>query len=330
VNFFTLKFTDGQLIILDQTRLPQEVSYLQLSDYREVIEAIKTLRVRGAPAIGLAAAYAAVLAAGQSSDFDQFAGCLDEIKTARPTAINLSWAIDQIKELAEDHRVRGMNYIRELVLAKALALHEEDARMCERIGGYGAELIHNGMGILTHCNAGALATGGKGTALAIIYTAAEQGTSVTVYVDETRPLLQGARLTAWELQQAGISVVLNTDSMAASLMQAGQIHCIITGADRVAANFDVINKIGTYGLAVLAKHHGIPFYVAIPSSTFDSALPTGAQAVIEYRAAEEITRWAGRPIAPEGIGVYSPAFDVTPHQLLPALITDNGIIWPNC
>lgn len=329
MNFFTLKYENNKLVLLDQTLLPREVRYLNLIDYRRVIEAIKMLRVRGAPAIGVAAGYAAVLACAQAKDFDEMMRFLEEIREARPTAVNLAWAIDQMKQIALENREKGLEIIHGLMLEKAMRIHKDDEEMCERMGRNGEELIKDGMTILTHCNAGALATAGIGTALAVIYAAARQGKKIRVYADETRPLLQGARLTTWELMQENIEVTLNTDNMAASLMQQGKIDCIITGADRVTKNFDVVNKIGTYGLAVLAKYHQIPFYVAIPWSTYDPDTPTGKDVVIEMRSPEEVTNWGGVRTAPENVNVYSPAFDMTPHELVTAIITDTEVIYPN-
>lgn len=329
MNFTTLKFEDDRLVLLDQTLLPKEEVYLKLTDYRAAIEAIKMLRVRGAPAIGIAAAYAAVLAAMHSDKLDTFYTALDEIRDARPTAVNLSWAINQIKKLADEKQVEKPSDLKEPILKKALQIHKDDIAMCERMGENGAELIKDGMSILTHCNAGALATGGIGTALAVIYKAAQQGKKIKVYADETRPLLQGARLTTWELMQEKIDVTLNTDNMSAMLMQQRKIDCVITGADRVAKNYDVVNKIGTYGVAVLAKHHNIPFYVAIPMSTYDPNTPTGKDIEIEMRSPDEVTNWGGVRTAPENVQVYSPAFDMTPHELVTAIVTDEGIVYPN-
>jgi len=329
MKFTTLKFENDRLVLLDQTLLPGEEVYLYLKDYREAIEAIKMLRVRGAPAIGIAAAYAAVLATMQSENMEGLYAALEEIRNARPTAVNLAWAVDQIKELVEKSGAEKPSDLKEIILKKALEIHRDDELMCERMGKNGAKLIKDGMSILTHCNAGALATGGIGTALAVIYMAAKEGKRVKVYADETRPLLQGARLTTWELMQENIDVTLNTDNMAATLMQQGKIDCVITGADRVAKNYDVVNKIGTYGVAVLAKHHNIPFYVAIPMSTYDPDTPTGKDIEIEMRSPEEVTYWGGIRTAPENVQVYSPAFDMTPHELVTAIITDEGIIYPN-
>jgi methylthioribose-1-phosphate isomerase len=329
MNFFTLKYEDDKLVLLDQTLLPGETKYLHIGDYRQAIEAIKMLRVRGAPAIGIAAAYASILAANQSDNCTELISALREIREARPTAVNLSWAIDQILELIQLNKEAGLPELKRKIHKKALQIHENDEKMCLKMGEYGAELIEDGMTVLTHCNAGALATGGIGTALAVIYVASRQGKKIKVYADETRPLLQGARLTTWELLQENIDVVLNTDNMAASLMRQGQIDCVITGADRVARNYDVVNKIGTYGVAVLASYHKIPFYVAIPQSTYDKNTPGGEDIEIETRAIDEVTNWGGIRTAPDNVSVHSPAFDMTPHELVTALITDEGLVYPN-
>ena len=328
MNFYTLKFSDDKLFLLDQTLLPGKKVYLELTDYRKVIEGIKMLRVRGAPAIGVAAGYAAVLAAGHSSDRSELKKALMEIREARPTAVNLGWAIDQMIKLFETNAQLNPMGLKDLFLEKARQIHREDEEMCRQMGGRGAELLQDGMTVLTHCNAGALATAGMGTALAVIYCAVRQGKKIKVFADETRPLLQGARLTSWELMQENIDVTLNTDNMAAYLMQKRKIDCVITGADRVTRNYDVINKIGTYGVAILAKYHNIPFYVVIPESTYDSSTPTGNEVEIEMRSPEEITRWGGILSAPEGVKVISPAFDVTPNQLVTAIITNKEIIYP--
>lgn len=329
MNFYTLDYKGDRLTLLDQTRLPGETKYLELTDYKEVIEAIKRLSVRGAPAIGVAAAYAAVLAANQAGNRRELLQMLDAIKNARPTAVNLAWAIRQAEATLNTNPELTPSELKPLLLELAREIHEDDIQMCSRIGHHGAELIKDGMTIMTHCNAGALATTGIGTALAVIYTAHKQGKRVKVYADETRPLLQGARLTTWELAQEGVEVILNTDGMAAFLMQQGKIDCVITGADRVAENYDVANKIGTYGLAVSANYHNVPFYVAIPVSTYDSDCPSGKEIEIEMRDSKEITDWGGIRTATGGVETYSPAFDITPHELVSAIITDQGIIRPN-
>lgn len=313
--------------LLDQTRLPSEEIYRDYDDYKEVIEAIKRLEVRGAPAIGISAAYALALAVGQTGDISRanIVKLAEEIKAARPTAVNLSWAIDRILEKVNKSFSGKPEDILQLIWSEAAAIHEEDRLMCRRIGEFGADLFKSGDSILTHCNTGALATGGIGTALGVIYTCHQQGKNIHVYADETRPLLQGARLTAWELKKAGIRVTLLTDNMAGMLMRQGKISQVIVGADRITKNGDTANKIGTYSVAVLAKVHGIPFYVAAPMSTFDRTTETGDEIEIEQRSPAEVTRLFGTPIAPEGIEVFSPAFDVTPDELITAFITDEGI-----
>ncbi len=313
--------------LLDQTKLPTEVIYKELTDYRDVIVAIKGLEVRGAPAIGIAAAYALAMAAGQQSNYnrDKLHQLANEIKNARPTAVNLMWAIDRLVAKVESSKASTLEAITALLWKEAEAIHDEDRELCRRIGEYGASLINDGDIILTHCNTGALATGGIGTALGAIYTAHEQGKRIAVYADETRPLLQGARLTAWELQQAGIDVTLISDNMAGMLMKQKKISSCFVGADRIAKNGDAANKIGTYSVAVLAAHHNIPFYVAAPYSTFDDNTPDGAAIVIEERGAGEIINGFGKQTAPENVRVYNPAFDVTPFELITGYITDRGI-----
>lgn len=310
----------GHLRLLDQTRLPAETIYLECRTVQDLWGAIKRLSVRGAPAIGIAAAYGCVLGA-QSDQFDEAA---DRLATSRPTAINLFWAINRMKAV-QPHTLQ-------MLLAEAKAIHDQDAAMCQKIGEHAMTLIRASIerapGVLTHCNAGALATGGIGTATAPMYLAHEHGLSFTVYADETRPLLQGSRLTAYELAAAGIAVTLICDDVAAQVMREGKIGMIITGADRIATNGDTANKIGTYSLAVLAKHHAIPFYVAAPSSTFDSSTASGDKIPIEQRGADEITHGFRTRTAPADIKTYSPAFDVTPHGLINAIITEKGIIEP--
>jgi len=316
-----------KLRLLAQTKLPGAVEYLDLDDYREIVAAIRRLDVRGAPAIGIAAAYALAVAASreQRSDWEFLETVANDLRNARPTAVNLVWAVDRTMAALRsdgptDHEQRLARLWRE-----AEEIHEEDRIMCDKIGSYGEGLISDGDTILTHCNAGALATGGPGTALAVIYACQAAGKTVHVYADETRPLLQGARLTAWELMQEGIDVTLICDNTAATLMKQAAIQHVIVGTDRIAANGDVANKIGTYSVAVLAAHHGVPFYVAAPMSTFDSGTPDGDAIPIEKRAAEEVTEGFGVRTAPDGVKVYSPAFDVTPRSLVSAYITDQGI-----
>lgn len=324
----------GRLSILDQTRLPQETVYRQAQEPEAVWQAIKDLAVRGAPAIGIAAAYGLCLGASQLSDIKGPDGLkklqkvADYLNSARPTAVNLAWALNRLMRVAKKHvETAGDGSVYERLCEEAIAIHEEDKALCAAIGRHGAELIGAGSGVLTHCNAGALATGGIGTATAAMYQAHAKGKTFQVYADETRPLLQGARLTAWELSRAGIDVRLICDNMAASVMAAGQIDVVIVGTDRVAANGDVANKIGTLGVAILAKHFGIPFYVACPYSTVDKHTATGADIEIEQRGAEEVLALGGTPFAAD-VPVFNPAFDVTPSALVSGFITEQGILVP--
>ncbi len=325
---------DGHLCLVDQTVLPLQFVEIQCRDVDAVWEAIKTLRVRGAPAIGIAAAYGVCLGLQTVAGRDEAAVYerLDEVTgylaSSRPTAVNLFWALERMKDRAAELRGSAAAQIAEGLLAEARTIHEEDRRTCRAIGRHGAELLADAQGVLTHCNAGGLATADYGTALAVIFAAAESGKRLHVYVDETRPLLQGARLTTWELKQRGIEVTLICDSMAAVVMQQRRVQAVLTGADRIAANGDVANKIGTYGLALLAAAHQIPFYVAAPTSTFDVSLSSGREIPIEQRDPREITHGFGRQTAPEGIQVYNPAFDVTPAELVRAVICERGLIRP--
>jgi len=326
--------TDGRLEMIDQTLLPGELKVIECRDPEQVWEAIKSLRVRGAPAIGIAAAYGVCLGV-QSSDDDSATlrsrvnQVSDYLATSRPTAVNLFWALDRMRRVAQTVPAETpADGLRQRLLAEARAIHEEDRQMCHAIGRHGAGLIADGAGVLTHCNAGGLATAEYGTALSVIFTAQDEGKQLKVFVDETRPLLQGSRLTAWELTERGIDTTLICDSMAAQVMREGRVQAVVTGADRIAANGDAANKIGTYGVALLAAAHDIPFYVAAPTSTFDLSLESGESIPIEQRAAEEITHGFGRPTAPVGVGVYNPAFDVTPARLIKALITERGVIEP--
>ena len=324
----------GHLRMIDQTLLPVEFKEIDCRDVETVWEAIKMLRVRGAPAIGIAAAYGIcvglqnVLDADQSAFFNRLREVAEYLASSRPTAVNLFWAIKRMETKAEELRGRPSREIAESLLSEARAIHEEDRLMCRAIGRHGAELLRDGQGVLTHCNAGGLATSDYGTALAVFFSAAESGKTLHVYADETRPLLQGARLTAWELQQRGIDVTVICDSMAAQVMREGKVEAVVTGADRIAANGDTANKIGTYGVALLAKAHGIPFYIAAPSSTFDLSISSGAEIPIEERDPREITHGFGRQTAPEGVQVYNPAFDVTPAELIAAIICEKGVIRP--
>ncbi len=327
----------GVLKLIDQTRLPTECLEIDCADVPSVWEAIRSLRVRGAPAIGVAAAYGAVLGARAEgwSDAEKviraLKGATASLRTSRPTAVNLFWALDRMEASVSRDNDRDGRAVLDELLSEARRIDQEDRAMCRSIGRHGAALVGQGHGILTHCNAGGLATADYGTALAVIFAAHEGGTRLRVFADETRPLLQGARLTAWELKRRGIPVTLICDSMAAQVMREGKIQMVVVGADRIAANGDTANKIGTYGVALLARAHGIPFYVAAPSSTFDSSIPDGAAIPIEQRDQREITHGFGRQTAPEGIEVYNPAFDVTPAELIAGIITERGVIRPvNC
>jgi len=322
----------GFLRLLDQTRLPNEEAYLDCKDAQAVWNAIRRLVVRGAPAIGVAAGYGMVVAAQWVPDGADFMTGLEAaaeyLESSRPTAVNLSWAARRVLVRSQRTISNDCDDIREVMLDEARAIHEEDKRLCMAIGLHAAELITEHAGVLTHCNAGALATAGIGTATAGMYVAHARGRRFTVYCDETRPLLQGSRLTAWELARAGIDATVITDNMAAQVMREGRVGLVIVGADRIAANGDAANKIGTYGVAILAARHGIPFYVAAPYSTFDMNLPSGDSIPIEQRGSEEITEGFGRRTAPEGIQTYAPAFDVTPAELIRGIITDRGVIEP--
>lgn len=317
---------DDRLLILDQTLLPQTVAERELTDCQSLIEAIRSLRVRGAPAIGIAAAYGTYILAKTDADPARLLVQIEQIEQARPTAVNLSWALRRMRQVIESTDVTALL---PALRAEAVAIDREDAAISQAIAESGFSLLRDGMGVLTHCNAGALATSELGTALAPLYLALQRGLRFTVYCDETRPLLQGARLTAWEMQQAGADTVLLCDNMAASLMAAGRIDCIFVGADRIAANGDTANKIGTLGLAVLAQHFRIPFYVCAPSSTLDPQTADGGGIVIEQRAPEEVCElWYRQRMAPQQIAVYNPAFDVTPADLISAIITEQGILRP--
>ncbi|HUV63178.1 MAG TPA: S-methyl-5-thioribose-1-phosphate isomerase [Sedimentisphaerales bacterium] len=324
---------DGHLELVDQRRLPAEFVMLQCRDVETLFEGIKTLAVRGAPAIGVAGAYGLVLALQKPGANDSIeealkvlAGTRDYLASSRPTAVNLSWALDRVCKRANAQRSTTLQSLREAVLAEANAIYVEDVDMCRRIGLHGERFIKEGASVLTHCNAGALATAGQGTALSVMFEAHKNGRTFKVYADETRPLLQGARLTAWELQQAGIDVTVICDNMAGWLMKQGKINAVITGADRIAANGDAANKIGTYSLSILAREHGVPFYIAAPSSTFDLSIKSGSEIPIEQRAAEEVTTLHGTPIAPAGVAAYNPAFDVTEARDIAAIITEKGVI----
>ncbi len=322
---------DGHIRMIDQTLLPEELKEIECRDVATVWEAIKALRVRGAPAIGVSAAMGVVLGL-QETDSDEaaFYKKLDEVSdylaSSRPTAVNLFWALKRMKRVAESMRGQPIQAVRERLLAEAQTIRQEDAAMCRAIGEAGEPLIADGSGVLTHCNAGGLATAEYGTALAPMYVAHERGKRFSVYADETRPLLQGARLTSWELQQVGIDVTVLCDNMAACVMASGKIDLVITGADRIAGNGDTANKVGTYGVALLAKAHGIPFYVAAPSSTFDLEISNGAEIPIEHRDQEEVACGFGKRTVPEGVACYNQAFDVTPVELIAGFITEKGLL----
>lgn len=326
--------TDGYLSLIDQTLLPMELRRLDCRDVETVWEAIEALRVRGAPAIGIAAAYGVCLGLQTTVDtsVEAFAERLTEVTeylaTSRPTAVNLFWSLSRMKRRAAE--LAGQVPLEALaaLLEEARAIHSEDRRVCHAIGRHGAQLVEGGQSVLTHCNAGGLATAEYGTALSVLFTAQDQGKDVHVFVDETRPLLQGARLTAWELAQRGISATLICDSTAGQVMREGRVQTVFTGADRIAANGDAANKIGTYGLAVLADAHGIPFYIAAPISTFDLSIASGDEIPIEQRSPDEITHGFGKQTAASGVDVYNPAFDVTPAHLIRGIITERGIIQP--
>ena len=332
---------DGCLRIIDQTTLPGEVRMMECRTPEQVFEAIRRLQVRGAPAIGIAGAMGAVLGirnlaprlripgagrAGSQEIIAELKRVTARLATARPTAVNLSWALDRMVRVAEENSSLDAAALKQRLLDEAKRIRDEDAAMCRAIGEHGAALFRNGDGVLTHCNAGALASAEYGTALSAVFVAHEMGKRLHIFVDETRPLLQGARLTAWELSRAGVEMTLICDSMAAQVMREGRVQRVIVGADRIAANGDTANKIGTYSVAVLARAHKIPFYVAAPSSTFDLSIADGSKIPIEQRAAEEITEGFGRRTAPSDVRVYNPAFDVTPARLIAAIITERGII----
>lgn len=323
---------DGAIEMVDQTLLPEQLKVIAITDVETLWEAIKSLRVRGAPAIGVAAAMGVVLgtreATSENEFFEKLAHTCEYLATSRPTAVNLFWALDRMRHRAEALRGRSLRQLLDEMLAEARRIRDEDAAICRAIGQAGQALIPEGAGVLTHCNAGGLAASEYGTALAVMFAAHQHGRKFRVFADETRPLLQGARLTAWELAQAGIDVTVICDNMAAHVLHAKKVNMIITGADRIAANGDVANKIGTYGLAVLAEYHKVPFYVAAPRSTFDLSLPDGDAIPIELRDADEIAQPFGRKTVPEGAECYNPAFDVTPARLVSGIVTEKGIIAP--
>jgi len=327
----TIRWESNQLFLLDQTQLPVTVVEEEQHSMEQVWDSIKKLKVRGAPAIGIAGAYGLLLGMRDlqklsSEEFlEKIRSAAEYLDSSRPTAVNLKWALSRLVKCAEGISEQSSSDIYARLEQEAIEIHDEDRRLCRGIGEHGKPLIQDGMGVLTHCNAGALATSELGTALAPMYLAHDDGVQFKVYADETRPLLQGARLTAWELHHSGLDVTLLSDNMAAHIMSQGLIDLIITGADRVAANGDSANKIGTQGLAILAKHFSIPFYIACPYSTIDTHTPSGAEIVIEEREAEEVTYWGKHRTAPEGIKVRNPAFDVTPHSLIHGIITEQKI-----
>jgi methylthioribose-1-phosphate isomerase len=319
----TIQWTDDGVVMIDQTRLPREEVYVTCRTYGEVADAIRSMVIRGAPAIGVAAAMGVALGVLRSAD--RFEDICDTLARTRPTAVNLFWAIDRMKKLYESLRGRPIEEIRARLVSEAQQIRLEDIAINQAIGQHGAPLVPDGKTILTHCNAGALATAGYGTALGVVRAAIASGKKVDVYADETRPFLQGARLTVWELQQDGIAATLITDNMAGHFLKSGRIGCVVVGADRIAANGDVANKVGTYSVAVLAKENGVPFFVAAPISTLDLTLESGDEIPIEQRAASEVTHVFGVQVAPDETRVENPAFDVTPHRYVTAIITERGV-----
>lgn len=328
----TIEWVGGGARIIDQTRLPHKLVYADIKDVRSMWKAIKSLKVRGAPAIGVAGAFGVILGIKnvKAESYKEFkkrlVSVIRYLGSSRPTAVNLFWALERMEACAEKNAKKPLSKIKECLLEEALKIMKEDQDVCRRMASFGAKLVKNGDRILTHCNAGGLATVDYGTALGVLFKAKEQGKKIKVFVDETRPLLQGARLTTWELLREKIDVTLICDNMAASLMKKGKIDKIFVGADRIAKNGDVANKIGTYNLAVLAEFHKIPFYVVAPISTFDFKLSSGDDIPIEERDADEVRAVLGKRIAPRGVKVYNPAFDVTPARLVTAIVTEEGII----
>jgi len=324
----TIQWTDAGVVMIDQTRLPRQEEYVTCRDYREVAEAIRSMVIRGAPAIGVAAAMGVaigVMKADPSRLDAEFETICATLAATRPTAVNLFWGIDRMKNLYSAIRACPIDEIRRRLVEEACQIRLEDIAINEAIGRHGAPLVPDGKTVLTHCNAGALATAGYGTALGVVRAAIASGKHIDVFADETRPFLQGARLTVWELQHDGIAATLITDNMAGHFLKSGRIGCVVVGADRIAANGDVANKIGTYTVAVLARENGVPFYVAAPVSTLDLSLQSGDQIPIEQRPASEVTHVFGVPVAPEGVRVENPAFDVTPHRYVDAIVTERGV-----
>jgi methylthioribose-1-phosphate isomerase len=324
----TIRWTDEGVVMIDQTRLPRVTEFVTCKTYREVADAIKTMIIRGAPAIGVAASMGVALGV-QQADPDrldaEFATICETLAATRPTAVNLFWAIDRMKRLYAEKKGEPLEALRAAMVREAQQVYLEDIAINEAIGAHGAALVPDGKTVLTHCNAGALATAGYGTALGVIRAAVAAGKQIDVFADETRPFLQGARLTVWELQQDGIPTKLITDNMAGHFLKSGRIGCVVVGADRIARNGDVANKVGTYSVAVLAKENNVPFFVAAPVSTLDLTLDSGEQIPIEERPAAEVTEVFGVAVAPEGTAVENPAFDVTPNRYVTAIITENGV-----
>ncbi|HTB11871.1 MAG TPA: S-methyl-5-thioribose-1-phosphate isomerase [Bryobacteraceae bacterium] len=318
----TIEWTDAGVVMIDQTRLPREQVFVTCRSYVEVAVAIRSMVIRGAPAIGVAAAMGVALGVREDADFDRVC---ETLASTRPTAVNLFWAIERMRTLRASLKALPREELVARMIEEAKNIRLDDIAICRAMGKHGAALVPDGKTVLTHCNAGALATAGYGTALGVIRAAAEAGKKIDVFADETRPFLQGARLTAWELQQDGIATTLITDNMAGHFLHSGRIGCVVVGADRIAANGDVANKIGTYSLAVLAKENNVPFYVAAPVSTFDLTLKSGDSIPIEQRSAEEVTHVFGVPVAPENIAVENPAFDVTPARYVTAIISERGV-----
>jgi methylthioribose-1-phosphate isomerase len=325
----TIQWTSSGVVMIDQTRLPREENYVTCTDYKQVAEAIRSMVIRGAPAIGVAAAMGIALGMQQAETAAEFNEICDTLARTRPTAVNLFWAIERMRRLYSDLQTKPLEEIRAELIAEAQQIRFDDIAINECIGRNGAPLIPDGKTVLTHCNAGALATAGYGTALGVIRAAVASGKKIDVFADETRPFLQGARLTVWELQHDHIPATLITDNMAGHFLHSGRIGCVVVGADRIAANGDVANKIGTYSVAVLAKENGVPFYVAAPISTLDLSLASGDQIPIEQRAAAEVTHFRGVPVAPDGTTVENPAFDVTPNRYVTAIITERGVARPS-
>src|SRR5678809_726540 len=318
----TIQWTDAGVVMIDQTRLPREQTFITCRTYHEVADAIKTMVIRGAPAIGVAAAMGVALGVQEGADFETVCKTL---AATRPTAVNLFWGIKRMRDLWVSLQGAAKEEIVRRMISEAQVIRLEDIAICQAIGRHGEPLIPDGKTVLTHCNAGALATAGYGTALGVIRAAVSAGKKIDVFADETRPFLQGARLTAWELQQDGIATTVITDNMAGHFLHTGRIGCVVVGADRIAANGDVANKIGTYSVAVLAKENGIPFYVAAPVSTFDLTLPSGESIPIEQRSQDEVTHVFGVPVAPEAMVAANPAFDVTPARYVTAIICERGV-----